>query len=149
MTKQVYFLVDQPRKQNAIQYIQQLPTDPKKPLTITIQEKTRSLEQNARLWATLRDISEQVVWYGRKMDSESWKNVFTAVLKKQETVPGLNGGFVVLGQSTRKMSVREMSDLIELMNAFGAEHGVRWSEESRQAIEWSIRWGEQNKEVKK
>lgn len=149
MNKQVYFLVDQPRKQNAINFIQQLPTDPKKPLTITIQEKTRSLEQNARLWATLRDISEQVVWCGRKMDSESWKHVFTAALKKQETVPGLNGGFVVLGQSTRKMSVREMSDLIELMNAFGAEHGVRWSEESRQAIEWSIRWGEQNKQVKK
>ena len=83
------------------------------------------------------------------MDSESWKHVFTAALKGQETVPGLNGGFVVLGQSTRKMSVREMSDLIELMNAFGAEHGVRWSEESRQAIEWSIRWGEQNKQVKK
>lgn len=149
MSKQVYFLVDQARKQNAISFIQQLPTDSKRPLVVIIQEKTRSLEQNARLWATLRDISEQVVWYGRKMDSESWKHVFTAALKKQETVPGLNGGFVVLGQSTRKMKVREMSDLIELMNAFGAEHGVRWSEESRQAIEWSIRWGEQNKEVKK
>lgn len=149
MSKQVYFLVDQARKQNAISFIQQLPTDSKLPLVVIIQEKTRSLEQNARLWATLRDISEQVVWYGRKMDSESWKHVFTAALKGQETVQGLSGGFVVLGQSTRKMSVREMSDLIELMNAFGAEHGVRWSEESRQAIEWSIRWGEQNKQVKK
>ena len=147
MSKQVYFLVDQTRKNNAIQYIQQLPTDPKKPLTITIQERTRNLEQNARLWATLRDISEQVVWYGRKMDSESWKNVFTAALKRQETVPGIDGGFVVLGQSTSRMSVREMSELIELMNAFGAEHGVRWSEESRLAIEWSARWGEKHGKV--
>lgn len=146
MNKQVYFLVDQQRKQNAINFIQRLDTDKNKPITITIQEKTRSLEQNARLWATLHDISEQVVWHGRKMDSESWKNVFTAALKGQETVPGLNGGLVVLGQSTRKMSVREMSDLIELMNAFGAEHGVRWSEESRHAIEWSARWGENNGE---
>ncbi|MFP1728003.1 recombination protein NinB [Lonsdalea quercina] len=147
--KQVYYLVDQPRKQNAISFIQQLPTDPNKPLTITIQERTRSLEQNARLWATLRDISDQVVWYGRKMDSESWKCVFTAALKKQETVPGIEGGLVVLGQSTRNMRVSEMSDLIELMNAFGAEHGVRWSEDSRQAIEWSRRWGEKNRQVKK
>ncbi|MFP1891065.1 recombination protein NinB [Lonsdalea quercina] len=147
--KQVYHLVDQPRKQNAISFIQQLPTDPKKPLTITIQERTRSLEQNARLWATLRDISDQVVWHGRKMDSESWKCVFTAALKKQETVPGIEGGFVVLGRSTRNMRVSEMSDLIELMNAFGAEHGVRWSEDSRQAIEWSRRWGEKNRKVKK
>ncbi|MFP1879767.1 recombination protein NinB [Lonsdalea quercina] len=143
--KQVYHLVDQPRKQNAISFIQQLPTDPKKPLTITIQERTRSLEQNARLWATLRDISEQVVWHGRKMDSDSWKCVFTAALKKQETVPGIEGGLVVLGQSTRGMRVSEMSDLIELMNAFGAEHGVRWSEDSRLAIEWSRRWGEKNR----
>jgi len=141
--------VDQPRKQNAISFIQQLPTDPKKPLTITIQERTRSLEQNARLWATLRDISEQVVWHGRKMDSESWKNVFTAALKGQETVPGIGGGLVVLGRSTRNMRVSEMSDLIELMNAFGAEHGVRWSEDSRQAIEWARRWGEKNRQVKK
>lgn len=147
MTKQVYFLVDQPRKQNAIQYIQQLPTDSKRPLVVIIQEKTRSLEQNARLWATLSDISEQVVWYGRKMDSESWKHVFTAALKGQETVPGIEGGFVVMGQSTRTMKVREMSDLIELMNAFGAEHGVRWSEESRLAIEWSARWGEKHGKV--
>ncbi|WP_233979583.1 recombination protein NinB [Pectobacterium versatile] len=142
MNKQVYHLIDQARKQNAISYIQQLPTDSDKPLVITIQERTRTLEQNSRLWATLRDISEQVVWYGRKMDSECWKHVFTAALKRQETVPGIDGGFVVLGQSTSKMRVSEMRDLIELMNAFGAEHGVRWSEESRLAIEWATRFGD-------
>lgn len=140
--KQVYHLIDQARKQNAIQFIQQLPTDSDKPLTITIQERTRTLEQNARLWATLRDISEQVVWYGRNMDSECWKHVFTATLKRQETVPGIDGGFVVFGQSTSKMRVSEMRDLIELMNAFGAEHGVRWSEESQLAIEWATRFGD-------
>ena len=140
--RQVYHLIDQTRKNNALQFIQQLPTDTQKPLVITIQERTRNLEQNARLWATLRDISEQVVWYGRKMDSECWKHVFTAALKRQETVPGIDGGFVVLGQSTSKMTVREMSELIELMNAFGAERGVKWSEESRLAIEWATRFGD-------
>ncbi|MBK9617266.1 MAG: recombination protein NinB [Uliginosibacterium sp.] len=35
--------------------------------------------------------------------------------------------FVVLGQSTSKMSIREMSDLMELMSAFGAERGVRFT----------------------
>lgn len=139
--KQVYHLIDQNRKNNAISFIQQLPTDTQKPLVVTIQERTRNLEQNARLWCTLRDISEQVVWYGRKMDSECWKHVFTAALKRQETAPGIDGGFVVLGQSTSKMTVREMSELIELMNAFGAERGVKWSEESRRAIEWANRYG--------
>ncbi|QZN97807.1 recombination protein NinB [Symbiopectobacterium purcellii] len=140
--KQVYHLIEQARKQNAISFIQQLPTDSDKPLVVTVEERKRTLEQNSRLWATLRDISEQVVWYGRKMESESWKHIFTAALKRQETVPGIDGGFVVLGQSTSKMRVSEMRDLIELMNAFGAEHGVRWSEESRLAIEWATRFGD-------
>jgi hypothetical protein len=62
---------------------------------------------------------------------EDWKHVFSASLKQQRAVPGLDGGFVVLGQSTSKMTVREMSDLMEIASAFGAERGVRfsWSEE--------------------
>lgn len=68
--------------------------------------------------------------------------MFTAAQKKQETVPGLDGGFVVLGQSTSKMRVGEMRDLIELINAFGAERGVKFSEDSRLAIEWAARYGD-------
>jgi hypothetical protein len=44
-------------------------------------------------------------------------------------VPNLDGtGFVALGMSTSRMSVREMSDLIELVFAFGAERNVEWSD---------------------
>ena len=68
--------------------------------------------------------------------------MLTASLKGQRSAPGINGGFVVLGQSTSRMTVGEMSELIELMSAFGTEHGVRWSEESRLAIEWSARYGD-------
>lgn len=146
MDKQVFYLRTPQIRQNLKAYIDNLQLNPDKPLAVTIQEPTRTLDQNARLWATLRDISEQVVWYGQKMDSESWKHVFTAALKKQQTVPGIDGGFVVLGQSTSKMKVGEMRDLIELMNAFGAERGVNWSEDSRLAIEWAQRWGEKNKQ---
>jgi len=42
-------------------------------------------------------------------------------------VPGLDGGFVVLGTSTSKMTKAEMCDLQALMEAFGAEKGVRFS----------------------
>lgn len=98
-----------------------------KKINIEIKPATRSLEQNSRLWAMLSEISEQVDWYGRKLTEEEWKSVFTAALKKQEVVPGLDGGFVVLGQSTRKMTKAEMCDLQTLMEAFGAEKGVRFS----------------------
>jgi hypothetical protein len=96
---------------------------------VTIKEPTRSLEQNAALWASLADVAAQVVWHGRKLDAESWKHIFSSSLKKQDVVPNLDGtGFVVLGISTSKMSKREMSDLIELIHAFGAEHDVEWSD---------------------
>ena len=98
-----------------------------KKINIEIKPATRSLEQNSRLWAMLGEISEQVDWYGRKLTEEEWKHVFTAALKKQEVVPGLDGGFVVLGQSTRNMTKAEMCDLQTLMEAFGAEKGVRFS----------------------
>ena len=75
----------------------------------------------------LTDISKQVNWHGRKLTQEDWKHVFTAALSKQEVVPGIDGGFVVLGKSTSKMTKAEMTELQELMAAFGAEQGVKFT----------------------
>lgn len=100
-------------------------------LVIEVKEKTRSTEQNARMWALLTDVSRQVDWYGQKLTPDEWKDVFSASLKKQKAVPGLDGGFVILGQRTSKMSIREMGELMELIEAFGADKGVRFS-----APEW-------------
>ena len=89
---------------------------------------TRSVEQNKRLWAMLRDVSRQVIWHGQRLADSEWKDVFTAALKRQKVVPGIDGGFVVLGTSTRRMTIAEMSELMELMTAFGIEHGVAFSD---------------------
>ncbi len=140
--KQTFVLRDSNIRQHIISTIQQLPANPSKPYQIVIQEDTRSLAQNRMLWSCLNDLSRQVIWYGRKMDSESWKHVFSASLKKQDTVPGIDGGFVVLGQSTSKMRVSEMRDLITLIHAFGANHNVTFSDESARAAEWASRFGD-------
>ena len=96
---------------------------------VTIKPPTRSLDQNSRLWAMLGDVSKQINWYGKQLDSESWKHIFTSSLQKLEVVPNLDGtGFVALGLSTSKMSKRQLGDLMELISAFGAERGVIWSE---------------------
>lgn len=96
---------------------------------ITMQPPTRSLEQNSLLWALLTNISSQVVWHGRKLDTESWKHIFSSSLKKMDVVPNLEGnGFVVLGLSTSKMTKREMNDLIDLITAFAVEHEVNINE---------------------
>ncbi|QBR52745.1 recombination protein NinB [Erwinia sp. QL-Z3] len=140
--KQTFVLRDSNIRQHIISTIQQLPANSSKPYQIVIQEDTRSLAQNRMLWSCLNDVSRQVIWYGRKMDSESWKHVFSASLKKQDTVPGIDGGFVVLGQSTSKMRVSEMRDLITLIHAFGANHNVTFSDESVRAAEWASRFGD-------
>jgi hypothetical protein len=75
----------------------------------------------------LKDVSEQVIWHGKKLTSEDWKCLFSASLEKQRAEPGLDGGFVVMAVSTRKQSQKWFSDLFELMHAFGAEHDVKWS----------------------
>ena len=95
-------------------------------LTLEIRPEKRSDAQNRRLWAMLADISAQVDWYGNKLTSEEWKDVFSASLKRTKVVPGLDGGFVVCGQSTSKMTKAEMCELQELMEAFGVEHDVRF-----------------------
>lgn len=96
-------------------------------LVVEVRPERRSDAQNRRLWAMLRDISSQVDWYGQKLTDEEWKDVFTASLKRTKVVPGLDGGFVVCGQSTSKMTKAEMAELQELMEAFGAEKGVRFA----------------------
>jgi hypothetical protein len=97
-------------------------------------EPTRTIEQNDKLHAMLGDISKQMNWQvdgqSVKLSIEEWKYIFTASLVKHTRVAkGLDGGYVILGTSTRKMSVKAMSDLIELMYAFGAENNIQWSRE--------------------
>ncbi len=92
------------------------------------QSELRTLDQNSKLWAMLSDVSRQVDWYGRKLSPWAWKDIFTAALKKQDVVPGIDGGFVVLGEHTSRMTKAQMSELLELMMAFGANHKVAWSD---------------------
>jgi len=96
-------------------------------LTLEIHKATRSSEQNARMWAMLTEIARQVDWHGQKLTPEDWKDMATAALKRQRVVPGIDGGFVVLGQRTSKMTIGEMSELMDFLEAFGAEHDVRFS----------------------
>jgi hypothetical protein len=94
--------------------------------TVIIDKPKRSLDQNKKMWSLLGEVSDQVVWHGQKLTPENWKDIFTASLKKQQVMPGIDGNFVVLGASTSKMTKPELSDLIELIYAFGSERGVKF-----------------------
>ena len=122
----VYRLVHDMARMNAKRAIDEAPDG----WEVRLKEPTRNGDQNARMWAMLAEVSRQVEWYGKRLTPEDWKHVFSASLRKLEVVPNLDGtGFVALGMSTSRMSVREMSDLIELVAAFGAERGVTFNDE--------------------
>lgn len=105
-------------------------------MELTAKPETRSTAQNRMLWSILNDIAKQVEWHGQKLDGEAWKDMATAALKRQRVVPGIDGGFVVLGQRTSKMTIAEMTELIDFLHAFGDQHSVQWSRTSL-GREWS------------
>ena len=127
MTKQSFIISSRDNLVTAFRFAESLGYG--KAYVVEVKPFTRTIEQNKILWAMLTDVSEQVNWHGNKLSNEDWKHIFSAALSQQRVVPNIDGnGFVVLGKSTSKMSVAEMSDMIELIQAFGAERGVKFNE---------------------
>jgi hypothetical protein len=115
-------------KAGCIDFVSRLPIEPFYEVIIQEHKTKRSLDQNRKMWAVLRDIANQVEWYGNKLTKEDWKCIFTSALKQTKVVPNLDStGFVSIGLYTSKMSVKGMNDLITLIEAFGAEKGVKWT----------------------
>lgn len=99
---------------------------------VGLYEEKRTNAQNDKMWALLEDLSEQLPWEvnGQKvtLEPEEWKEIMTAGLRSNSRVArGAEGGFVVLGTSTSSMSKPKMSELIEFILYFGAQHDVEWT----------------------
>lgn len=125
----LYKLVHETARNGAASFCHSAPAG----TVVRFSEPTRSLDQNAKLWAMLSDIAAQVEWHvdGRmsRLAPEDWKDILSAGLtKSQRVATGIEGGFVMLGQRTSKMSVKEMRDLIEFAQFFGDSKGVVWRE---------------------
>jgi len=90
----------------------------------------RSMPQNDKFWAMLTEVAMQLHWHGISLTPDDWKLVFLDALKREARfVPNIDGtGFVNLGRSSSDLSKEEMSELIELIFAFGAQHGVKFNE---------------------
>jgi hypothetical protein len=81
----------------------------------------------------LTDLSRQLKWPVdgelQYLTKEDWKWVILAGLKKHQRIAkGIEGGFVVLGESIRDLKMGEMADMITLMFAFGALHDIKWTD---------------------
>ncbi|NLZ11648.1 MAG: recombination protein NinB [Alcaligenaceae bacterium] len=131
MDKQVFHLVSPIVRRNAAYAIANAPEG----YRCELRPKTRTLAQNDMLWSIMTDISRQVDFVVNgalvKVSPEEVKDILTAALKRETRMAlGIDGGMVLLGQRTSKMTVKQMTELIELAHAFGAEKGVQWSQTS-------------------
>jgi hypothetical protein len=90
----------------------------------------RTVDQNAKMWAMLTDIAEQVAWHGLRLRTGDWKLIFLDALKREmRVVPNIDGtGVVQLSTSSSDLSKSEMADLIELITMFGTKHDVKFKD---------------------
>ena len=102
---------------------------------VRISEPTRNLGQNARFHAICTDIAKAgIKWAGKARNAAQWKVLLVsghAVATKEgaEMVPGLEGEFVNIRESTALMSVKRGSSLIEYATAFAISNGVTLNDE--------------------
>lgn len=95
---------------------------------VRIGEATRSDAQSSKMWAMLADVSRAQPM-GRKHTPDDWKAIFmNACGWECQFIEGLDGRPFPQGFRSSKMTTKQMADLISFLYAFGAEHGVQWSE---------------------
>ena len=131
MSRALLVLWNDAQRAKAIDWIRRAPKETR----VTFQAPKRTLPQNDRLWAMLTDLSEQLVWHGQKLSPEDWKLVVMSGLNQEmRLVPNMSGtGFVPLGRSSSRLSVAEMKELQDLIEAFGNQHGVKFQREEEAA----------------
>ncbi|WP_312126061.1 recombination protein NinB [Brevundimonas sp.] len=98
-----------------------------KPWMLEIREPKRSDEQNAALWSLLGQITKQCPeHHGRQMTPELWKSVFMDALGHEvDYCQSLDGKRIFpLGHRSSQLSKQQFSDLLELILAWSAAHGL-------------------------
>lgn len=94
---------------------------------VEFKKLTRTLEQNAKMWADLEDITRaRPIWNGVHMSPRLWKSTFMLALNiEQEFAPNLDGpGVIPTGFRTSKLNKKQFSELLELIQAFAAREGI-------------------------
>ena len=129
MDKLTIKLVSPEQRQRAQSAILRAPND----YVVTIAEPTRTLDQNALLWPLLNDIARAEP-LGRKHTPDDWKAILmNACGWECQFQQGIDGRPFPLGFRSSKMTKAQFSEFIEYVLAFGAEHGVRWSQPMERA----------------
>lgn len=116
-----FYLVSPKVKENALEAVRNAPPG----YIVEIKEPKRSTDQNAFMWALLSDVAKARP-EGRNWTPETYKAAFMHFLGHQVMfAEGLGGtGPFPIGFRTSRLTKAQMSDLIECILSYGAEHGV-------------------------
>lgn len=95
---------------------------------VEFKQTKRTLPQNDRFWSMLTDVSAFMRKRGRGHAPEEWKVIFMSAMGHEvKFLPSLDQkSFVPLGHSSSDLSVSEMSDLMEFIEAWAAENGLEF-----------------------
>lgn len=125
MTGQTVILCGPPQRQLAKTLIDQAPHD----AVVNIKTATRTLDQNAKMWAMLSDVSRAKP-EDRTHTPEVWKALFMhACGHTVQFETGLSGDPFPVGFRSSRLTKTEMIDMIECIYEYGARQGVHWSDE--------------------
>jgi hypothetical protein len=112
-----------------MQVVQQAPTG----YVMTVREPKRSLDQNALFWVLLTELSIQKP-EGRVHTPETWKGlVMHACGHECQFQMGLNGEPFPVGFRSSNLNKAQMGDLIEWIYAYGAQNGVVFGDQQKDA----------------
>lgn len=113
-------------RERVAQFAQQAPVG----TVVKFSEPSRTADQNAKFHALCTDLAKSgFAWMGKPRTSEQWKVLLVsghamATKEGAELVPGIEGEFVNLRESTATMSKKRSSSLIEYTLAFCAANGI-------------------------
>lgn len=133
--KKIYRVINQNVKRELLGFIANMPVSEINPFMVRISDEIRTLDQNAMLWPMLECFAEQRQWpvngVMTYMQPEDWKNLLTASYRKesQRIASGIDGGMVMLGMRTSKMTKSDFSEFIEYLHAAAVQLGVTFERE--------------------
>lgn len=110
-------------RQRALNWVHNAPEG----TVVEFKQKNRTGDQNAAMWSILTQVLRQRPEHnGVKMSGVLWKAVFMQALGAELVMlPTLDGqGLFPFGHRSSKLTVAEMSDLIEFMLAWCAHEGL-------------------------
>lgn len=131
--RKTFILVNDRVRHNAVSAVMLAPPDH----VVTVAARTRSLDQNAKLHALLTDLSRSPMkWAGKRRAVDEWKAIIisghaVATQHGGEVIPGIEGEFVAIRESSASMSVARAASLIEYLLAFCVTHDVELKETYR------------------